>query len=124
LDIGTSVSLVFAGMIAAATVMNSIVQFQTSRRSTRNEATLHEIHLTMNSRLDQLLTARVAQAHGEGMAAERLASVIDPKVTALAAASVLTTAQEAKAALLSPLPVHVVTDDAPVAVQVVAAPAV
>jgi hypothetical protein len=124
LDIGTGASLVFAGMIAAATVMNSIVQFQTSRRGQRNEVALHEIHLTMNSRLDQLLNARVAQAHGEGMAAERLANVIDPKVTALAAASVLTTAQEAKAALLSPLPVHVVTDDAPVAVQVVPAPAV
>jgi hypothetical protein len=124
LDIGTGVSLVFAGMIAAATVMNSIVQFQTSRRSTRNEGTLHEIHLTMNSRLDQLVAARVAAAHGEGIAAERAASVIDPKVTALAAANVLTVAREAKAALLSPLPVHVVTDDAPVAVQVVPAPAV
>lgn len=131
MDIGTAAGLVFAGMVAAATAINSYVQFRTLRQSERNhalgrvnEAALHEIHLTMNSRLDMLLKAATAQAYGEGIAAERAANRVDPEVTALAAANVLTTTREAKAAVifasgLQPIPVHVVTDDAPVAVQVI-----
>ena len=55
----------------------------------------NELHLTMNSRLDQLLLASMAQARGEGHAAGMAESKIDPAVTAEAAAKVLETAQVA-----------------------------
>ena len=52
-----------------------------------NRKAIHEVHLTMNSRLTELIAASMAQARSEGHA-EGAAS-IDPKVAALAAEKVL-----------------------------------
>ena len=65
-------------------------------RSFFNGRAISEVHLTMNSRLSELIAASVAQARSEGHA-EGAAS-IDPAVTALAAEKVLQVAKD-KAAL-------------------------
>ena len=60
-----------------------------------NRNAIQEVHMTMNSRLDQLLRASIAQAHSEGRAEGVAATVIDPSVTAEAAAKVLAVAADA-----------------------------
>lgn len=116
--------LLFAGMVACATAVNSYTQFRALRQSERNHALAQSIkadgealkgdvqvvRLTVNGRLDQLLAATKALAraegHTEGEAYGRSQSVVDPAVTALAAEKVLAVAE---AKILSQQPVQAVT---------------
>jgi hypothetical protein len=62
-------------------------------RSFFNGRGIQEMHLSMNSRLSQLIEATRAQAHAEGRAEGVASGVVDPAVAALAAEKVLATAR-------------------------------
>ncbi len=64
-----------------------------------NRQKIYELHITLNSRLDELLKSSIAQARSEGMAEAREMDKIDPAVTAQAAAKVLDTAAHAAVVL-------------------------
>jgi hypothetical protein len=78
-----------AALVAALSAVSGAI------RTFMNSSKIQEIHMTMNSRLDQLLNASVAQARSEGHAQGIAEAVIDPAVTATAAAKVIETAKAA-----------------------------
>jgi hypothetical protein len=81
------VDIAYKGVLAAGVITGIIV-------SLRNRDHLKELHLTMNSRLDQLVLARSAQAFSEGAEHARATDKVD---AAGAAAVVLATAADVAA---------------------------
>lgn len=80
--------IIVQGLVLLAAVASAVT-------SALNRRKIQEVHLLINSRLTELVKASMAQAHAEGMAAQRIEDRIDPAVTAEAAAKVLAVAKEA-----------------------------
>jgi hypothetical protein len=97
----------FAAVIGAlAATIAAVGGIFAAMRSAKNAQSIQEVHMTMNSRLDQLLNASIAQARSEGHAQGMAESLIDPAVTAKAAADVLATARD----VVPPLPALLVME--------------
>ena len=80
-----------ATLVSALSAVGAIIA---AISSMINRGAIREVHLTMNSRLDALLKSSIAQARGEGRAEGIASTIINPEVTALAAAKVLSTAAQ------------------------------
>jgi hypothetical protein len=82
-------------LAALAACVGAIAAVIAAVRSVLNGRQNTVMHLTMNSRLTQMVEAIKEQARLEGAAEARATDKIDPIVTAVAAAKVLATAEKA-----------------------------